>query len=239
LSQAQQQQTDDDSTLWLRNLWWTWLNKTQHPTARNLIEQPQDPNEWKEPDQELGLYPSFLQWEETVKVALALGLKASRVEQGALGHPTIKPTALMSDLEEIRALDGLKASVEAQPTARWPSDLGDRLQFSRSLAAWAPGLKAILFKVINRISANAEPAIKKLSPEELDEIRKWETHVRQGHVPYRRDCAVCVEACGRDRAHVRQPTGEAFTMSLDISGPYDAGFDQEIQKPRYYTSRQL
>ena len=61
--------------------------KTQHPTARNLIEQPQDPNEWKEPDHALGPYPSFLKWEETMKVAQVLGLTASRVEQGALGHP--------------------------------------------------------------------------------------------------------------------------------------------------------
>ena len=49
--------------------------------------------------------------------------------------------------------------------------------------------------------------------------------MRQGHTPYRRDCAVCVEACGRGRPHRRRPTGEAFTMSLDISGPYDVGVD--------------
>ena len=71
-------------------------------------------------------------------------------------------------------------------------------------------------------------------PEELEEIQRWETHVRQGHLPYRRDCAVCAEACGRDRPHRRQPAGEAFTMSLDISGPYEGGVDQSVTKPRYY-----
>ena len=222
LNQQRQQQADDDSTLWLRNLWWMWLNKMHHPGAKNLIEQPQDPNEWYQGTGEKDLYPSFLRWPETRKVAEALGLTTTRLEQGALGHPTVKPTSL-----------------EAQPTNQWPVHLDERLQFSKSLAAWAPGLKAVLFKVIHRVAGGLEPMMKKLSSEELEEIRKWEAHVSQGHIPYRRDCAVCVEACGRDRPHNRRPTGEAFTMSLDIAGPYDTGIDQAVQRPRYFVTSVL
>ena len=236
LNRQQQQQADDDSILWLRNLWWMWLNKMHHPGAKNLIEQPQDPNEWYQKTGEGDLYPSFLRWPETKKVAAALGLTTTRLEQGALGHPTVKPTSLLSDLQEIQALDGLKTSTEAQPTNQWPVHLDERLQFSKTLAAWAPGLKAVLFKVIHRVAGGLEPTVKKLSLEELDEIRKWEAHVSQGHIPYRWDCSVCVEACGRDRPHRRQPTGDAFTMSLDIAGPFDTGVDQSVQRPRYYVT---
>ena len=236
LKDQQQHQADDDSVLWLRNLWWMWLNKTHHPRAKNLIEQPQDPNEWYQNPKEEDLYPSFLRWPETRKIAAALGLTTTRLEQGALGHPTVKPTSLLSDLQEVQALEGLRTSKEAQPTNQWPVHLDERLQFSKTLAAWAPGLKAVLVKVIHRVAEGVEPIVKKLSLEELDEIRKWEAHVSQGHLPYRRDCSVCVEACGRDRPHRRQPTGEAFTMSLDIAGPFETGVDQAVQRPRYYVT---
>ena len=236
LKDQQQQQADDDSVLWLRNLWWMWLNKMHHPRARNLVEQPQDPNEWYQGSGDEDLYPSFLRWPETKKIAAALGLTTTRLEQGALGHPTVKPTSLLSDLQEVQALEGLRTSKEAQPTNQWPVHLDERLQFSKALAAWAPGLKAVLIKVIHRVAEGVEPTIKKLSMEELDEIRKWEAHVSQGHLPYRRDCSVCVEACGRDRPHRRQPTGEAFTMSIDIAGPFETGVDQAVQRPRYYVT---
>ena len=160
LSDHQQQQVDGDSTLWLKNLWWMWLNKTHHPTSRNFIEQPRDPNEWcLELGEEEGLYPSFLRWEETSKVSLALGLKESRIEQGGLGHQTTKPSTLLSDLEEIQDIDGLKAKNQSQVKTKWPTDLEERLQFSRSLAAWAPGLKKLLSEVICRLASHLEPSV--------------------------------------------------------------------------------
>eukprot|EP00434_Breviolum_minutum_P018336 symbB.v1.2.016177.t1/scaffold1227.1/size245474/4 len=235
LSPTQQQRTDDDTVLWLRNLWWMWLNKEYRPSARNFLEQPRDPNQWyQKPKEDCQVYPSFLRWEETKKVIAALGLKENHVEQGALGHKTVKPSTFLSDLEEIRALDGLVVKDKSNMDTTWPLELEERLQFSKSLASWAPGLKEILFKVVTRIASGSEPSMRKLTSEELAEIQRWEAHVRQGHTPYRRDCAVCAEACGRDRQHRRQPTGEAFTMSLDISGPYETGIDQSVIKPRYY-----
>ena len=41
----------------------------------------------------------------------------------------------------------------------------------------------MLVKVIHRVAEGVEPIIKKLSLEEWDEIRKWEAHVSQGHLP--------------------------------------------------------
>ena len=164
LSPSQQTQADDDSVLWLRNLWWMWLNKVNHPTARNFLEQPRDPSEWfLKPGEDQHKYPSFLRWEETKKVASSIGLEKIQVEQGALGHQTIKPSTFLTDLEEVKSLDGLVVNDREQAKNLWPSELDARLQFSKSLAAWAPGLKSLLFQVVNRIAARAEPAVKRLS----------------------------------------------------------------------------
>lgn len=228
------QQADDDSTLWLRNLWWMWLNKNHHPRAHNLIEQPRDPNTWKtngEEDEEK--YPSFLRWPETRKVAQLLGLKFIDLEQGELGHTTPKPTTLVTDVSELQCLHGLKGH-GGKRTSSWPSTVEERVRFAKSLAAWAPGMKDIMGKAIQRLSAVDNPEVKKMSREEIDDMRGWEQHILQGHCPFRRDCAVCVETRGRDRRHVRQENVDAFCLSLDVSGPYSEGVDQTILKPRYY-----
>ena len=113
----------------------------------------------------------------------------------------------------------------------WPSSVEGRIEKSKSLASWAPGLKKVLKSAIHRIKLNALATVQKLSPAELDEVRAWETHISNGHCPYRRDCAICVEARGRDRQHKHQPTTEGFCLSLDVSGPYSAGVDQDAKKP--------
>ena len=114
---------------------------------------------------------------------------------------------------------------------QWPNTLEDRLAFSRSLASWAPGLKNVIANAILRISRGDLPRCLRMSAEELQNMKSWETHIRQGHCPYRRDCAVCVETRGRNRQHLRQENVDAFCLA---SGPYEPGVDQEVLKPRYY-----
>ena len=55
------------------------------------------------------------------------------------------------------------------------------------------------------------------------ELRKWEQHVRQGHVPYDRHCATCVRTAGTGRAHGRVLAPSAYVLSLHIAGPFRAG----------------
>ena len=246
LSDHQQQQADMDSILWLKSLYWIWLGSQTNPAMKCVVESPQDPNQWcKSLDQEV---PSFWKWPETLHMARLLGLDFINLQQGALGHQTPKPTTLMSNLEEIKQLHGLKDENAKQgdlelhlweedlgvPSKQWPDSLEDRLAFSKSLASWAPGLKNILANAILRLSRGDPPKCLKLSSEEMQSMKSWEAHIRQGHCPYRRDCAVCVESRGRNRPHVRQENVDAFCLALDISGPYEPGVDQEVLKPRYY-----
>ena len=250
LTAYQQQQADMDSILWLKSLYWIWLGRQTNPTMKCLVESPQDPNQWCEALD--GEMPSFWKWPETLEMAQLLKLELVNLQQGALGHRTAKPTTLMSDLEEIKQLQGLHTDngisgrLKFQPwewsprstivkkSDQWPTELEDRLNFSKSLAGWAPGLKNVIANAILRISKSEPPCCLRLSVEELQSMKAWEAHIQQGHCPFRRDCAVCVETRGRNRPHMRQENVDAFCLSLDISGPYENGIDQEILKPRYY-----
>ena len=52
------------------------------------------------------------------------------------------------------------------------------------------------------------------------ELRQWERHVREGHLPYDRRCRTCVRTAGTGRAHRRVIAPSAYTLSLDIAGPF-------------------
>ena len=106
LSAHQQQKADTDSILWLKSLYWVWLGSQTNPAMKCVVESPQDPNQWcKSLDGEM---PSFWKWPETLHIARLLGLDLINLRQGALGHRTPKPTTLMSNLEEVKQLHGLK-----------------------------------------------------------------------------------------------------------------------------------
>ena len=147
LSTHHQGQVDGDSILWLRSLWWMTLSKESGGKSEYLVEQPLDPAEWVlEQKQPKTGCPSFMSWKESREVFQKLGLQVIRIEQGALGHLTPKPTMLATDVSELMALDGLKA--DSYDPVAWEMPLEDRIKKSRELAAWAPGLKTILCKVI-------------------------------------------------------------------------------------------
>ena len=59
----------------------------------------------------------------------------------------------------------------------------------------------------------------------------YKRHVLAGHIPYRRDCAVCLRGAARSRSkRTRIPTADSFTLALDLAGPYEPGVceDEEV-----------
>ena len=92
-----------------------------------MVGQPQDPNDYKADDEAVHGghgYPSFLCWEETQKMIEECELHSVHVDEGRLGHPTKKPTTVLTDVEEIMGVDAWKmkeASAE-WPEARWRID---------------------------------------------------------------------------------------------------------------------
>ena len=175
--------------------------------------------------------PSYMCWRESTEVFARLGLRIIRMQQGALGHLTPKPTMLASNIPEVIALENLKA--DSYDPMAWDIPLQQRLQKSKDLASWAPGLKNILCGVIRRLH-RGEPGIRVLSLKERQEIQAWQDHHRAGHLPHRKDCPTCLLAAGRDRQHRRQPCPTSYTLlSLDIMGPFCPGQDQQGQGFRY------
>ena len=55
--------------------------------------------------------------------------------------------------------------------------------------------------------------------------KKWRAHVEADHVPYRKDCKVCLQAASRDRPHLKQDAPSMYSLSSDICGPFFAGMD--------------
>ena len=57
----------------------------------------------------------------------------------------------------------------------------------------------------------------KLTKEEA----QYRRHVLAGHLPYRRDCAICLKGDSKARARrARQATADSFSLSLDVAGPF-------------------
>ena len=230
LSNFEEALVNGDGTLWLKNLWWMWLAHQHQEQVEFLLEQPQDPMEWKDQNEE---YPSFTVWPETDKVVAELGLKRTRVQQGALGHLTMKPTVLLNSLPEIQVLDGLQVAENFQ-SARWPEGVKERIQFSRRLAAWAPGLKQVIGEAI-RARARQDPKLSRMTKAEKDTVAGWQAHFDCGHLPFRHDCSVCLQSAGKDRPRKTKQVRSSFCMSVDIAGPFQPGVDQVYgASPRYF-----
>ena len=92
------------------------------------------------------------------------------------------------------------------------------------LARWAPGMMRAVATALVRQVQQKEIMARKLS---------WDEHVRNGHVPFRRDGGVCQRAAARSRPHRRQDFPEGFTLSFDTAGPFKEGKDLDNKKKKY------
>ena len=50
-------------------------------------------------------------------------------------------------------------------------------------------------------------------------------HLRNGHVPYRKDCEWCLRGGARHRQHRKVLAPQAWTLSVDTAGPFPMGVD--------------
>jgi hypothetical protein len=146
ITAGMQEMADHDAALWLKNLWYMRRVKQRNEEAEVMLEQPQDPQEWCSKAKEC---PTFLNWPETRRTIKDLGLMGVKFCQGGVGHATAKPTTLATDMPELLELNGIKSNSRSNT---WPESLGQRLQMSRSLAEWAPGLVEIIKRAVRRLT---------------------------------------------------------------------------------------
>ena len=58
-------------------------------------------------------------------------------------------------------------------------------------------------------------------------------HIRQQHVPYRRNCKFCIQGGARHKTHRRVIAPQAWTLSVDTTGPFKLGIDEGTNKAKY------
>ena len=184
----QQELADHDAALWILNLWLLRKAKMANEHLRYVIEQPQeDPERWMSRDHLQDRYPSFMVWPETVEAGKSLQGKFIHFNQGVLGHPTAKPTTLLTNIKRLMQLQGQCGSAKA---TTWPETLEKRLSKTKSMAEWAPGLVDLLIAdAIEAARAEHEASVKALSAAEKQAAAAWRSHFAHGHVPYRRIAA--------------------------------------------------
>eukprot|EP00435_Cladocopium_sp_Y103_P074561 s444_g49.t1 len=191
-----------------------------------LMEHPSDPEDYLSDTQEQE-YPSVWEWPEVIDFAQRHNLHKVKLEQGACGHQRVKPTTLLTDLSVLKELDGMKAN---GPNEELKLDLGARMKQTSTWSAWAPALVKAIQTAIMQFQ-DAAPQVKKFS------IVQWQQHVRQNHVPSRRDCRLCIEEMGQDLPHRRRRGlgGESvYVVAVDVAGPFAKGDGLGAgQKARY------
>ena len=166
-----------------------------------LLEQPQPVDRYLPVGHSLvGEVPSFWHTNLWRAYALEAGLFEVDFDQGALGHATTKPTTIGTNLPDLRGLHGLRKEC---PTLAWKGD-------SKDLAAWAP---QFVQAVVHALQCWPLYQLCRMTPED------WQRHVENNHVPYRRDCGVCVRGAGTGRRHQGVTHPDVYCLSADVAGP--------------------
>ena len=224
LTPSERELVDHDTGLFARML---WLHATSTAGRRVhrpqphfssmvafLLEQPQQVERYMAPGNPLlGEVPSWWSNPMWLSYAAEAGLFEVDFNQGPLGHVSDKPTTIGTNLPDLRDLQGLKGD----PKGPWSGD-------SKLLAEWAPGfVKAIA----RALQTWPHYRLVRMTPAD------WEQHVANNHIPFRRDCAVCVHGSGTGRRHVGVAHPDVYCMSADVAGPIRVeGRDPESRNHR-------
>ena len=120
-----------------------------------LMEHPTDPKDYL---YEAEQYPSIWKRPEVHDFAQRHGLQTVKLDQGACGHSRVTPTTLLTDLEAMKELDGLRANGAKEEIEL---NLGPRMRQTSTWSAWAPGLvRAIQLAIMELQDAIKNPRLR-------------------------------------------------------------------------------
>ncbi|CAE7769388.1 unnamed protein product [Symbiodinium sp. CCMP2592] len=215
LSPSDRALVDRDTLLFLRSLLLTFVASCAKEKFFNCLEMPETSTAWE--------------WPEYENVSVCLGGWTASFDQGTLGHPCSKATAVYtSSFQLYESLHELKLPpevIEAPASNFYGKE-------------WAPGLVSRVLRAwddyccvsFERLQAHTrereglllnlcqEATVAKMSPE------VWERHCQADHLPYRNDCPICIQGASRDRSHFTKHP-HLFELSSDVAGPYHKGRD--------------
>ena len=181
-----------------------------------IIEQPEQQDEGPS----FWTTPEWCSFRDRYKMA-ELGF-----DQGPLLHKKRRPTTIGTNLTPAAALvDCRGPGLDA---------IGDPMlsrQGEEAWSSWAPGLIAAVTDMLvhrNKAGSCGYPAV---AVRAMDAA--FVQHLKQGHVPFRRDCRFCVRGGGKRRQHKRVLCPEGWSRSVDTAGPYKRAPDESGKKARY------
>ena len=208
-----------DTILWLRQYYlYHRAKKVSQQKVLYLSEQPEDPENYLEEEMiKKQRYPSYWAFPEWKWMKETNDFIEVHFDQGRTGHIKRKPTTLGTNIYELQHLQGLRGPGSSREGGADELTVEQRIQLSRTWAAWSPGLKnAIVTAVKNELDGR----IKRLT------LEQWKAHLLNDHQPYYRGCRTCLEACGQSRHHRRIVTPDSYTLAIDLAGPFKKGEDQ-------------
>eukprot|EP00438_Fugacium_kawagutii_P026560 Skav206294 [mRNA] locus=scaffold3268:30491:38245:+ [translate_table: standard] len=168
------------------------------------LEQPSEPPDFPE-------VVSLWRTRHWKQIAKEFGLKEVKFNQLHLGGKGHKPTTISTNLDLCPDEHRMRSG-------------GGVVKDSRELSRWSPGTMSMVAKGILKYFGK-EPRLRALS---------WEEHVAFGHIPYRRDCAVCQQTLQQCSPHRRVKHVVGGVLSMDVAGPLVKGKDVEGGKCHYF-----
>ena len=208
------------------------------------------------------LYPSWWRTPAWLEYARAEPVTMLSLDQGPLGHERRKPTTLAIQgvgwsLQSTRGL-GHGLSVHSRPGqgligqtsgwAEWAPGLVqaiyDFLQHQVSLNCTAGTRHRPVYparpRSRSRSSSDSEgdsgwgPGVRVARATFSERAaQSWDQHVRQDHLPRRRDCYHCLQGELQSKAHRSVPVPQAYSLSVDLVGPMTPGQDEYHPQVRY------
>ncbi len=175
-----------------------------------LLEQPADP---KEKNPEVVSFWRTSQWQ---RLKEEFNLEEIHFNQADFGGEASKPTTTGGNLP---------LNLKPHVTSR-KKTVSRRVHDSKSLSRWSRGF----------MNAVAESLMNVVFKKELNYHLKaisWDQHVRNGHIPYDRNCRTCQQTLQMQLPHRRVSKPKGGVLSLDTTGPFKKAGDGDRSTARF------
>ena len=167
-----------------------------------LLEQPADPKE-KNPE-----VVSFWRTSQWRLLKEEFNLDEVHVNQADLGGEASKPTTAAGDLP---------LKFHSHFTRR-KKGVCQRVHDSKSLSRWSRGFMNAVAEALMEVVFKKEPIVKVKAV-------SWDQHIRNGHIPYDRNCRTCQQTLQMQLPHRRVSQPKGGVLSLDTTGPFKQAQD--------------
>ncbi|CAE6962741.1 RE1 [Symbiodinium sp. CCMP2592] len=177
-------------------------------------------------------YATLWETPEWKSVERFLGLQGISFRQGVKGQGLVRPTRMCTNMapdpllingrEGLQYFNGLESSMR--------SECGSEVSGYDCWGDWSCALQSaicsMLWRELREQGLWGKGQLRALDPGFIE-------HVRQGHMPFRRDCKQCLQGSARHRQHRKVLAPQAWTLSLDTAGPFPAGVDESECQAKY------